>query len=35
MFWIQNPDTESESGLFDLESFDTDYKLDPEYKFII
>ena len=32
MFWIQNPDPESESRTqisspFDVESFDTDYKL--------
>ena len=35
MFWIQNPDPESESSAFDVESYDTDYKLNPESKFII
>ena len=35
MFWIQNPDPESESSKFVVELFDTDYKLDPESKLII
>ena len=28
-FWFQNPDPESESSPFDVESIDTDYKLNP------